>query len=355
MKFNFDLYNWFRDRLPVDSVVNYFSKKTVPRHKHSFWYYWGGLTLLCFIVQVVTGVLLLLYYKPSIEDAYASVQFIMEKVPFGATIRSLHSWSANAMIFCAAVHMFSVFFMKAYRKPRELMWLSGFLLLLLVMGFGFTGYLLPWDEVSYFATKIGITENEKLPVLGHIIGLILKGGNDVTSETLSRMFAVHVVILPLTLLLFLSIHLTLNQTFGTSKPIGIVEKKKPIPFFFNFMYRDGISWSIGFAILITLAILYPWKSGNAFDITTITEAPAGIHPEWYFMFIFQTLKGEKFIPGIVIILIFTLVGLFWFLVPFLDRKASREEKGKLFTIIGIILILYVVVMTLIAYKSVGAF
>jgi cytochrome b6 len=350
-----DSYNWLRDRIPLDSITGYFSKKTVPRHKHSFWYYWGGLTLFCLIIQVVTGVLLLLYYKPSTEDAYASIQYIMEKVPFGSVIRSLHSWSANAMIFCILVHMFSTFFMKAYRKPRELMWMTGFLLLLVTLGFGFTGYLLPWDEVSFFATQIGITENEKLPLIGHVIGQILRGGDEVTSETLSRMFAIHVAVLPLTLLFILSIHLTLNQIFGTSKPIGIAEKKKPIPFFFNYVYRDTLSWCIGFAVLITLAVLYPWQSGIAFDITTITQAPAGIHPEWYFMFLFQTLKAEKYVPDIVVVSIFTLVGIFWFLVPFLDRKSSREEKGKLFTIIGIVLLLYVTGMTIMAYKSVGVF
>src|SRR5437879_2808079 len=138
-------------REPADAII----AKTVPRHRSSIWYYMGGLALFLLGVQIVTGVLLLLYYQPTPEAAHQSVEMIVTRVPFGSLIRSLHSWSANALIAVVFVHMFSTFFMKSYRAPRQLMWLTGIILLLLMLGFGFTGYLLPWDLTAYFATRIG--------------------------------------------------------------------------------------------------------------------------------------------------------------------------------------------------------
>ena len=127
----------------------------MPVHRHTIWYYFGGMTLFLFVVQVCTGILLLLYYRPSAEAAFESVQFIMTEVQFGWLIRSIHSWSANLMIATLLIHMFSVYFTQAYRKPRELTWVSGMLLFGLALVFGFSGYLLPWNTLAYFATKVG--------------------------------------------------------------------------------------------------------------------------------------------------------------------------------------------------------
>lgn len=146
---------WIDDRLSITKAAEMARKKEVPLHRHTVWYYLGGMTLFLFAVQVVTGILLLLYYRPSAENAFESVQFIMTEVEFGWLIRSVHSWSANLLIATLFVHMFSVFFMRAYRKPRELTWITGMLLLFIALGFGFSGYLLPWNKLSYFATKDG--------------------------------------------------------------------------------------------------------------------------------------------------------------------------------------------------------
>ena len=138
-------YRWIDERLKIDALVEYMSGKVVPRHGHSAFYYLGGITLFLFCVQVVTGILLLMYYRPGADSAYESVRFLISEVTFGWLIRSIHSWSANLMIFAAFLHMFTVFFTHAYRKPRELTWYTGIGLMGLAMAFGFSGYLLPWN------------------------------------------------------------------------------------------------------------------------------------------------------------------------------------------------------------------
>ena len=137
------IQKWLDDRFGWEDLIAPLRHKTVPLHKFSIWYFLGGMTLFLFGIQVITGILLLLYYRPSSNEAFESVQYIMTRVPFGWLIRSIHSWSANLMIFTAFLHMFSVAFLRAYRKPRELTWISGMILLFLVLGFGFSGYLLP--------------------------------------------------------------------------------------------------------------------------------------------------------------------------------------------------------------------
>ncbi len=157
------LIRWLDERLDLDGIIAPFKHKTVPTHRLSYWYFFGGITLFLFIVQVMTGILLLLYYRPGGNEAYESVQYIVTRVQFGWLIRSIHAWAANLMIFTAFVHMFSVLFLKAYRKPRELTWVTGMLLLFLVMGFGFSGYLLPWNTLAFFATKVGTAMVGQVP------------------------------------------------------------------------------------------------------------------------------------------------------------------------------------------------
>ena len=190
-----NVYDWVDERLGISELAAFARKKTVPVHAQSFWYYWGGITLFLFMLQCFTGVLLLVYYRPGVE-AYESVRQITFVMHFGWLIRSAHAWAANLMMFAILVHMFSVFFMKAYRKPREFGWLSGMVLLVLAACFGFSGYLLPMDELSYFATKVGLQIPVAIPWIGPAIANMLRGGPDVTEFTVQRFFALHVVVLP---------------------------------------------------------------------------------------------------------------------------------------------------------------
>ena len=346
---------WLQERFyVVTPIIDYLKKKEVPKHRLSFWYYFGGLGLFFFIIQILTGLLLLQYYKPTGAEAFSSFVFIQKEVPFGWLIRQVHAWSANLMIMMLFIHMFSTFFMKSYRKPRELMWVSGFILLALSLGFGFTGYLLPWNELAFFATQVG-TEVPKVAPGGAFLVDILRGGTDVSPETLTRMFSLHVVLLPGIVLLVLTAHLTLVQILGTSSPIGYKEAgliKGYDKFFPTFLAKDGIGWLIGFALIIYLAVMFPWGIGLKAD--PLASAPVGIKPEWYFWAQFQLLKDFKFEGGeLVAIILFTIGAVVWMIVPFIDSKASRDQKSPLFTLLGLGVLAFLLINTYRVYLEYG--
>src|SRR5687767_7345229 len=192
------LRSWFGERLPTEQIsYEHFTNKAVPRHKFSWAYYLGGLTLVSFVVQVITGLLLLLYYQPTTIAAYDSVQFITREVPGGLLIRNMHTWSANAMIVFVFLHALTVSLMRAYRKPRELTWLSGTFSLLLVLALAFSGYLLPWSSLAVYATKVGTqiiqTSTDFLPgalsQIGPFFASLLVGSEGVGQQALTRFFA----------------------------------------------------------------------------------------------------------------------------------------------------------------------
>ncbi len=351
------IYSYLDSRFMLSGLIQFAKKKKVPEHKHSFWYYFGGICLFLFILQVLTGILLLLYYTPSVNSAHESIQFIMGQVKFGWLMRSVHSWSANILIAAIFIHMFSSFFLKAYRSPRELTWITGFFLLLVFLAFGFSGYLLPWNELSFFATRVGTDIAGTLPLIGKHIKTFILGGTDVTGATISRFFWLHIGILPLLTVMILGIHVLLVQTLGMSKPIGIPENKvKEVPFFPNFILKDSLGWMLMLAIIGVLCVFFPWEIGQKADPFAAT--PIGIKPEWYFCFMFSTLKiipAHIFsIEGEMIALFgFMIGGLLWMLVPFLDRNAAKERRSPFFSVMGWIVLLYIVVMTAVTYLLPG--
>src|SRR5262245_11370880 len=237
------------------------------------------MTLFIILIQLVIGRLCLRYYRLMATEAYESVQFIMTKVEFGWLTRSVHSWSANLMILAAFIHMFSVVFLHAYRRPRELTWLSGIALLGLALAFGFSGYLLPWNKVSYFATKVGTDMAASVPVLGNYVARFLRGGDDVGSATLTRFFGFQVAVLPGLTTVLLLVHLVLVQRHGMSSPHWVKQGTAPQMLFFpNFFLREVMAWYGALAVLGSLAALFPWELGEKAD--PFAPAPAGIRPEW---------------------------------------------------------------------------
>jgi cytochrome b6 len=355
------LMTWLDERFGAGSVEQFLRHKTVPIHRHTIWYYFGGMTLFLFIIQVLTGILLLLYYRPTANDAFESVQYIMTQVQFGWLIRSVHSWSANLMIFAAFVHMFSVYFLKAYRKPRELTWVSGMLLFFIILGFGFSGYLLPWNTLSFFATKVGTDMAGFVPFFGKWILEFLRGGNQVTGATLTRFFGFHVAVLPGLATLLLATHLLLVQRLGMSTPPSVEraiaegkEQPRTMPFFPNFLLRDMMGWYAALGVLGALAAIFPWELGT--KANPFGSAPAGIRPEWYFLFMFQTFK---YLPAKVLfinsellgLMGFGLAGLVWVTVPFLDYKAGFGRVTRFFTGLGIFALGFIVVMSALALWS----
>ena len=351
---------WLDERVDLSDVRHFIAEKGVPVHAQKVWYYLGGMTLFLFAVQVFSGILLLLYYRPSANEAYESVQFIVSKVEFGWLVRNVHSWSANLLIALAFAHFFSVFLLKSYRKPRELTWVSGVLLLFLMLGFGFSGYLLPWNELSFFATKVGTGIAGAVPFTGKFMLRLLRAGDDVTGATLSRFYGLHVAVLPAITTALLAIHLLLVQRQGMSVPPSVEARMKrgePIrqmPFFPNYILRDVLAWYVALALLAALALFYPWELGQKADPFAVV--PPGIRPEWYFLAMFHTLKllpshilgfeGER--VGVVA---FGLAAAFLVLVPFLDRQAARGERSRVFTIIATAALVYLVTFTIIGHYA----
>jgi cytochrome b6 len=349
------LWMWLDQRIGLADIQKIARKKEVPVHRHAFWYYFGGMTLFLFTIQVATGILLLFYYRPSAEEAYESVQFLMAEVEFGWLIRSVHAWAANLMIFTLFVHLFSVLLLKAYRPPREVTWISGVVLLGLSLGFGFTGYLLPWNELAYFATKVGTEIPGVLPVVGSFSRRLLRGGDEVTGATLTRFYGIHVAVLPGLTTLLLVLHLFLVQKHGISVPPSVERRAGPrrtMAFFPRYILRDIVGWLAALAVLATLAAFWPAELGKKAD--PFASAPIGIKPEWYFMFMFQTLK---YLPSTILgiegelvgVLGFALGGLFLLAIPFLDRRTARGQPSRLFTGIGLAIIFYMLVLTYLGY------
>lgn len=342
---------WLRDRVPFGSLEEDLRSKTVPWHKQSVWYFFGGLSLFFFVIQVVTGLLLLVYYQPTPETAFESVEFLQNNVRHGWLVRSLHSWSSHGLIVSVLVHLWSVFMMRAYRKPRELMWMTGMAQLFIVLGLGFTGFLLPWDSTAYFATQIGTEIPRSTPIVGEIVTGLLRGGDSVGAAALTRFFALHVVLFPLLMVGLILGHLVLNHGYGTSVPRKYESVTGRIMYFPSFFYREMLVWTGALAALTTVSVLLPVDLGIKSD--PLASAPTGIKPDWYFVPLYQTLR---MLPGELLginaeVLINTLVAmgsLAVFCLPFLDRG---DRSGNVLRVAGLAFLLYCLIAVWLGYTT----
>lgn len=359
------LWHFFFERLGLDTAQALAAKKTVPVHRSTPYYFLGGMAIFLFGIQLVTGTLLALYYKPSPDQAFESVRAIMTEVEFGWLIRSVHSWSANLLVGVLFLHVLTTYMMRAYRRPREITWATGILLLGIFLAFGFSGYLLPWNQLAFFATRVGTEIVGVVPVVGRDLLLLARGGENVTGDTLARFYAMHVVVFPLLAFALLGVHLFLVQKHGMSIPereaarLGDPGKVRGMPFVPHFLLRDMVGWYLALAILAALAALFPWELGQKAD--PFASAPAGIKPEWYFLFMFQALK--EFPPYVVSyvlgqggqtaaaldiegevagVLFFGFCGLIVLLVPLLDwGRTSR----RILNVLATVAVLFFIVMT----------
>jgi cytochrome b6 len=346
---------WFTDRYDLGEVQELARKKLVPLHSQEIWYYTGGLVLFLFIIQFLTGMALAFYYVPYFEQANKSVIEIVTKLNMGWFFRSLHHWGAQLAIFVMFIHVFATLLLKSYRKPRELLWVSGFFLLGISIFFGLSGYFLLWDERAFAAVRVATGGAGNLPVVGEWIKAFLRGGIDVTGETLTRFYAFHVSVLPMVTLAIVGFHLLLVQFHGMSVPLSQKGKNlRQVPFFPNVLYRDLIIWLVVLGVVVTLATLLPPEIGKKAD--PLAPPPEDVKPEWYFLFLFQTLK---LFPGTILgmngetiaIVLISLGILFFFLLPFFDRKSSAEQSSPFFTVVGVVYLLYFVVMTIIGFVT----
>ena len=315
----------------------------------------GSLALLTFLSQFVTGILLLLYYRPTLKEAHESIQYITGVVPFGWLIRQLHAWGATFMMLAVVLHMARTYFMGSFKKPREFTWLIGAGLLMATMVFGFTGYLLPWNQLSYWATTVGTEVTGAVPLVGEQMREILLGGPSVGQEALSRFFLVHVTVLRWVLITLVTLHLVLMRVhnLATLEDVGREKPYPPesgVPFWPVHMAKEAGVAVVCMAALFTLAVTSPWEIGAPADPL---NTPEGIKPEWYFLPTYQLLKyfsgswGKPLgilVSGVPFLLLFA-----W---PFLERGPGRRPSRRKWAVrIGIAAVVLALVFGILGYVS----
>ncbi len=312
---------FLNDRLPLDGVMAHL-RKPLPKHINLL-FSLGSLAMFLLLLQAATGAFLALSYSPSPDHAHNAVTYITNEVPFGNFVRGLHHWGASAMVIIVFLHILRVVLYGSYKAPRELTWVVGVLLLLVTLGFGFTGYLLPWDEKAYWATVVGIEISSTAPVLGDVVAKVLRGGAEVGAVTLSRFYALHTIWLPWLAFGLVGLHLFLIRFYGSSGlPKNTSEDMKTgKPFYPDQVFEDVVGMLILFGVLACAALFAPVPLEDVADPTNADYDP---RPEWYFLSLFQLLKyfqGPFEILGTFVI---PTVGMLLLLfLPFLDRSERK--------------------------------
>ena len=306
------------DRLPFRDVEDHIKK---PLPKHINWLFsLGGMAAFLLILQAVTGAFLAFYYSPSPDHAYDAVKYISGEVLFGGFVRGLHHWGASAMVIVVFLHLLRVVVYASYKPPRELTWVTGVFMLLIVLGFGFTGYLLPWDQKAYWATVVGVKIAGTAPVLGDFVGKVLRGGDEVGAVTLTRFYALHTIWLPWLAFGLIGAHLFFVRYYGSAgTPKNTPEDMRSgKPFYPDQLFEDAVAILILFIILAAMAIFVPVSLEELADPTDASYDP---RPEWYFLFLFQLLKYFEGPLEVVGTFVIPTVGFVLLLfLPFLDKK-----------------------------------
>jgi len=337
------LRDWLEVRIGLDELIrSQLTEYRVPRNINLF-YTLGIVAFVAFVVQSLTGVLLLFYYIPDDKDAFQSVQLIMNHVPYGWLFRLMHVVGSNLMVAVVFLHMISVFFLGSYKKPRELTWVVGALMLMTTMGFCLSGYLLPWSQVSFWATTVVTNIPTAFPFCGELICQILRGSEQVSGATLNRFFALHVALLPALLISLFALHVFLVRRIGISAPPFGREEAEDwkefrhedhpdgLPFYPHFVSQEAFMVVLYFIIMFAIIAFAP-----ALFLPPDTRIPADpfttpehIRPEWYFLAPYEMLKliPNRFL-GIAVQLILVTVFILW---PFIDssEKSNILKKPRL--------------------------
>jgi ubiquinol-cytochrome c reductase cytochrome b subunit len=344
------LYQWLDERLKLTPVRVALLEEPIPGGA-SWIYVFGSITLFCFLLQLVTGMFLAIYYSPSTEHAHTSIRYIMDEVPFGQLIRGLHHWGASAMMVAIGLHMLQVFLYGAYKRPRELLWVVGVVLFLLTLAFGFSGYLLPWDQRAYWATQVGINIVGTIPLVGDLLVRIIRGGQQLGAMTLSRFYALHTLFLPWLLMGFVVLHLVILRRVG---PAGPWDEARGLafsePFWPKQVAMDAVAIGITFVIVGGLALSLPAPLSDPANPSDTSFTPV---PEWYFLFYYQLLKymkGHWEIVGTVVLPVLFYLALF--LLPWLDRQPMRRPFSRPAVIgVGGVFLVAVLVLLMISMRE----
>lgn len=309
-----------------------------------WWQTLGNLLMTLLMFQFITGFALAMFYTPSAHDAYASVKHITEEVTLGSFVRGFHVWGSTIIVIVTVMHILRVFFWGSYKRPRELTWLVGVVIFNVILGFSFTGYLLPWDQKAYWATVVGTRIAATIPVVGHDLLVLIRGGEEVGALTLTRFFALHVMLLPAALLGFMALHLFLVRKHHIAGPV-LPQKGKPVPFFPVQLFKDAVVVLGGMGLVTYLALSFPPALEAIADPSGTDFAP---RPEWYFLGLYELLKimpagweivATMIVPGLV------SIGMLF--LPWLDRSPSRHPAHRQWVIVtGCVVVLMIGIMTL---------
>jgi len=340
------LDNWLDQRTGIDSILHETLDEPIPGGARWAYIFGSGLLFL-FVSQVITGVFLSLYYVPSSDHAHTVVSYIVKVVTSGSFIRSIHAYGSSGIIILLLLHIGQTILYGSYKGRRELLWLSGCILLALMLGMAFTGYLLPWDEKAYFATAVGTNLVAEVPLIGPMLQKLIRGGDQMGTLTISRFFVLHVFILPAMLIGFIAAHVFFFRKAGAAGPIeeDPVHPKLPtVPFYPRQVFMDAVFAIVLIGILAVIAKTIPMGLGPAAN-------PADTHflprPEWYYRPAFQWLKylsGRwSLIGGILLPAVLALI---FAGAPFLDRRLERRPWRRPISVGAFVLFL-------IAYTSLG--
>ena len=337
------LGDWLDRRVGWRRLVHEGLDEPIPGR--SRWAYVFGSGLLFVLVnQAVTGMFLALYYVPSADHAHKTVEFITKQVSAGSFIRSLHSYGSSVMIIILLLHLLQTFVYGAYKNGRELLWLFGCFLLLLVLFMSFTGYLLPWDQKAYSATAVATNIISEVPLVGDRLKTFLRAGTEMGTLTISRFFALHILMIPALIAGAVALHVFLFRRAGAAGPPVTEEQRRQLPtepFYPRQVFKDFVFGVLLIGILSALAISKPASLGPMANPSDPVYIP---RPEWYYIPVFQWLKywhGPASVVGIVIIpaLLFLLL----FALPFIDRSPERRPLKRpiaigslLFVFLGVI-------------------
>jgi quinol-cytochrome oxidoreductase complex cytochrome b subunit len=324
------LYGRIDRRLPIDAALRKAWGKRLPANvgwQHAF----GGIAYFLFMILVVSGVLLTFYYRPSVDEAYPSIQFIVSEAPFGWLIRDMHVWAANLIILALLAHMARILFAGAYKPPRETSWFVGVALLAVVFVFGITGYLLPWDQWAYWATTEFTAGVESIPLIGGMFAMFMRGDRIVSSATLSRFFALHVVVLPWLAFGLISLHYVIIRGHGVAGSENL-PPDQGTPFYPNHLMRILVVSVFLIAVVGSLAALFPRPVG---DPATPFYAPDELISTWILVDVTQAILA--FVGPIGLVIAIILAGI-TVLIPLFDRKPETDLRKRPFVaILGIIL------------------
>ena len=328
------LLAWLDSRTNISSARKHLLDEELPAGT-GWWFVTGSILLFLLSTQIISGIVLAMYYVPAPQYAYDSVRFIMDRLPFGSILRGLHFFGASFIVIGAGVHMMRVVLLGSYKKPREVTWITGVLLLLVILGFALSGYLLPWDQRAYWATTVTINIARGTPIIGEQVAAVMRGGLDLGALTLLRWYATHVFLLPAALIALTASHLYLMRYHGISGPVTPVAGK-PKPFYPSHALKDSLVVAAVFALLFTLILKFPPSLEAVADPSDASFIP---RPEWYFLSLFQMLKyfpgplepvATMVIPGIIVGGLFAL--------PFLDRSQHRSPFKRPLVMLGFALV-----------------